>query len=293
MAIRIPTSDQSKIFLGSQEIGAVYVGANKVWPDAPTSQFILTHTKQTGFTIYIACSTYNLVTINWGDGTNTIVSSAGNKAHSYSSSGSHNVIITGDLTKVTIFRCNSMLVNSITLTPDCLNITDLQLSTNLLSALDLSMCTKLITFYCQSNTSLSDLIMPSTLINTATRNFALFSTAISSYVNPSGAVDFGKLFLNTNTFLENVDVSNVINCSELFCYGCPLVNAMVMNFQSVNTIRLNNNGFSQIEVDALLANLVDISTRDASCTLYIQNGNANPSTFADIATLINRGWTVY
>jgi uncharacterized protein (TIGR02145 family) len=38
MAIKIGTVDldQSKIYIGTQEIGAVYVGANKVWPpDAP------------------------------------------------------------------------------------------------------------------------------------------------------------------------------------------------------------------------------------------------------------------
>ena len=83
MAIRIPTSDQSKIFLGSQQIGAVYVGANKVWPDAPTEQFTIVHTKQTGFTITVGCSTYNLVTINWGDGTSTVVTSGIANAHNY------------------------------------------------------------------------------------------------------------------------------------------------------------------------------------------------------------------
>lgn len=52
MAIRIPTTDQSKIFLGSQEIGAVYVGANKVWPDAPAQE-----------TVVIAGETYNVITV--------------------------------------------------------------------------------------------------------------------------------------------------------------------------------------------------------------------------------------
>lgn len=44
MAIKIGTVDldQSKIYIGTQEIAEVYVGANKVWPDAPTGEYVAT-----------------------------------------------------------------------------------------------------------------------------------------------------------------------------------------------------------------------------------------------------------
>ena len=80
MAIRIPTSDQSKIFLGSQEIGAVYVGANKVWPDAPVidpNAFIMRISVSAGQTIIISfyqTSIYNGI-IDWKDGTKSLITS--------------------------------------------------------------------------------------------------------------------------------------------------------------------------------------------------------------------------
>lgn len=379
MAIRIPTSDQSKIFLGSQQIGAVYVGANKVWPDAPTEQFKIVHTKQTSFTITLVCSSYNLVTINWGDGTSTIVNNSTAKSHTYSSPGTFTVTITGDLTKITEFTCNNQLASSIVLVADCINISTFNVQFNVITSLDLSFLTKLTTFNCTWMASLTSLTMPTSVINTSTRNYYMNNTGISSYCNPIGATTFNYFNiyscpnitnLNLNSLiscydltastcpnLASVNISNLTSCHslylqstgiydlttafsscvDLFTFSCPNLtnlnlssltncsnlntktctnlaivnidnlkigsinasactnlNPPTLNYTSIGSINLQDDYFTQSEVDGVLSNCLTISNSDASCVLNLGGNNAKPSTsgYATKAALTAKGWTV-
>ena len=104
MAIKIGTVnlDQSKIYIGTQEIGAVYVGANKVWPDAPAvdpNAFIMRISVTAGQTITIPfynTTGYNGV-INWKDGSTSTITTYNDadRVHSYAAAGDYDIEFTG------------------------------------------------------------------------------------------------------------------------------------------------------------------------------------------------------
>jgi hypothetical protein len=101
MAIRIPTSDQSKIYYGTQEIGAVYVGANKVWPDSSVNPnaFIMRVTvgaRQTITIPFFNTAGYDGV-IDWKDGSMSTITAYddADRVHLYADAGDYDIEFTG------------------------------------------------------------------------------------------------------------------------------------------------------------------------------------------------------
>jgi hypothetical protein len=243
MAIRIPNSDQSRIYIGTQEIGAVYVGANKVWPDTVASIFQIVHNKQTNFTVYFTCSTYNTVTINWGDGSSFLISGAGNRVKTYASPGTYTVTITGDLTKITAFRCNTQQASELQFHPDCYNITEIQAYANSFSSLDISMCTKILTLYSYNNSSLTNLTMPISVSTSGNRSIRLYSTGITSFTMPSGVTAISDFLCYSCNSITSVNLGSVVTATgQIMIYSCGALTSFNLNSLTTSvTIGIFNN----------------------------------------------------
>ena len=126
----------------------------------PAAPITLTTTKQIGFTIRLYCSTYNTITINWGDGNSQLVANSTAIVYNYAEAGEHTVTITGDESKIARFYCQNMEVTSIVFADDCdlSNCTYLVLDRNLYSDLTIpdtfSSCTTFYAHTCPNLTSL-------------------------------------------------------------------------------------------------------------------------------------------
>lgn len=269
------------------EINAVYHMGVKVWPDVPTEQFTIVHTKQTGFTITVGCSTYNLVTINWGDGTSTVVTNGTAKTHNYAASGTYNVVITGDLTKITSFLCNDQLASSIILTSDCFNITTFRCYSNTLTNLDVSYLERLTIFEITYNATLSNLVMPISVIPIGLCDYKINNTAITSYIHPEGASSCSYFYAQSNPNLENIDVSSLTSCTRFYAYSNPnLVNIDVSSLTSCTYFTVYTTALTSLNVSNLTscsyfhvylsANLSNININSlTSCTYFHAYGCPN------------------
>ena len=241
----------------------------------PTSFYMVT-TKQTNFSLSLTCSTYNTVTIDWGDGTTTLVNS-NMKTHTWSSGGSHVVTVSGDLSKVTVIICNAQ------------NLTELNLPSGL---------TNLSTLNCNSN-QLTSLILPSGLITM--NSLACSSNQLTSLILPSGLTTISVLNCFSNKLTNLTLPSGLTTLNSFQCYSNPnLTPPNISNLRTVDAMYFDRCGFNQSEVDNMISQALTISGFDTSCTFEVDNtttGGVNNSTpsatgLANIATLRSRGWTV-
>lgn len=207
MAIRIPTTDQSKIFLGSQEIGAVYVGANKVWPDAPLidpNAFIMRISVTAGQTITIpfyATTGYN-GTIDWKDGTTSTITTYNDvdSVHTYVAAGDYDIEFTGSFPRIYYYSTTATIRGVVKGVLQWGNVNMVSLD----QAFD--SCSN---FYLLPE----NITTPSNLLNTGSQCF--YGTKITSAIIPNTVTQIG-----VQTFLQ-----------------CPLTSVVIPS--SVTTIGLN------------------------------------------------------
>jgi len=101
MPIRLGASTPSRIYLGSNEIAAAYIGATQVWPEGFDPAIMVLTMATTGATaeqrtVRIPFASTNLnVSIDWGDGTVTNHVLAANPEHVYGSEGTYTIQVTG------------------------------------------------------------------------------------------------------------------------------------------------------------------------------------------------------
>jgi PKD repeat protein len=155
--------------------------------EVPQQQMSLTHTKQTSFTLSMGCSTYNTVTIQWGDGTSTVVANS-NQVHTYAAAGTYTVTMTGDLSNITQFHCQGQQVTGISLSPLLENIESLSVNSNLFPSLVIpETCVKLNFISCFGNMTLTDFQPNQKLIAGRSINFYVSQTGIKHLYFPTTA----------------------------------------------------------------------------------------------------------
>lgn len=189
MAIKIGTvdADQAQIYVGTQEIAEVYIENTKVWPDVPAEAFMFKSTKQTNLVVSVICSVYNTVTINWGDGTTTLVNDSNPKSHTYATAGEHTINIVGDLTKITKFYASTQSIFEINLHSDLINLETILVEYNTFTSLIIpETCVKLGHVTVSNNTYLTD-FQPNQLLEPGINiNFYVTNTSIKHLYYPTG-----------------------------------------------------------------------------------------------------------
>jgi hypothetical protein len=235
-------------------------------------------TKQTDFSLTLGCSQYNTVTIEWGDGTNTLVNNGSAKLHTWVTGGNHTVIVRGLLNKITDITCSGQ------------NLIELNLNDKINS---------LNTLQCYSN-QLTSLILPSGL--TTMNQLSCSSNQLTSLTLPSGLTTLQILGCEFNQLTSLTLPSTLTTMQYLYCYSnASLIPPTFSNIITVTGIQLHRCGFDQTEVDNIISQCITISNSDTACILSLDNGglggavNSAPSAagLANIATLQSRGWTVY
>ena len=226
MAIKIGTvdADQAQIYVGTQEIAEVYIGNTKVWPDVPAEAFMIKTTRQTNFTITVNCIVYNTVTINWGDGTTTLVNDGNPKSHTYAAPGEHTVNIIGDLTQITLFHAPSQYIFEVNLHSDLINLASLSLGYNTFASLIIpETCVKLGYVIVSSNTYLTD-FQPNQILEAGINiNFYVQNTSIKHLYYPtSGGANHlvNGQFTNMNELLT-VDFTGIEYLTHNYFYFGP------------------------------------------------------------------------
>jgi hypothetical protein len=292
MAIRIPTSDQSKIYIGTQEIGAVYVGANKVWPDAPVSQFRIVHSKQTNFQITITCSTYNTVTINWGDGSTELVNNGTYRVHTYSTAGNHEITVTGIFTNIIGVSCYDQFISQLQFHAEMNNVTSIYVGGNSFSTFDFSMCTKFLNLGLNVLPSLTTIIQPTSVSTSGSRSINIQGSALTSYSLPGGITTLSSFlarscssltsinlyglttvtdsvqFYSCNSLIS-VNLGSLVNCSGyIYGYSCPQL--ISVNISSLQTV-------GDLYIYATACKTINISTIQTATSIYLVTNGANQS----------------
>ena len=102
MPIRLGASTPSRIYLGSNEIAAAYIGATQVWPEGPVydpAAMVLTMAttgateEQRTVRIPFAAHAALNIDIDWGDGNTDVGVNAANPEHVYAAEGVHTYTI--------------------------------------------------------------------------------------------------------------------------------------------------------------------------------------------------------
>lgn len=209
MSIKIGTvdADQAQIYVGTQEIAEVYIENTKVWPDVPGEAFMFKSTKQTNLVISVICSVYNTVTINWGDGTTTLVNDSNPKSHTYATAGEHTINIVGDLTQITQFNAPTQSIFEINLHSDLINLASLLVGYNTFTSLIIpETCVKLGYVTVAYNTYLTD-FQPNQLLEPGINiNFYVANTSIQHLYYPTGGGANHLINGQFNNMLELLDV---------------------------------------------------------------------------------------
>jgi hypothetical protein len=239
---------------------------------------LLQTTKQTNFSISITCSTYNTVTIDWGDGTETVVKNNVNKIKTWASGGTQTVKIIGDLSKVLGIMSNSQNLTLLEFPESVVNLNNL---------------------ICEGN-QLTSLTLPSGI--TTMNNLYCSSNQLTSLTLPSGITTMNNLRCNNSPSLTSVNLSNLqsIGTLDLSSNASLKANVDITGLTSVTTISFAYNGASSAEVNAALARALIVAQSDASCTFTIGNwgtgaaANQDPTGqgFIDRITLQSIGWIV-
>lgn len=228
MAIKIGTvdADQAQIYVGTQEIAEVYIGNTKVWPDVPAEAFMFKSTKQTNLVISVICSVYNTVSINWGDGTTTLVNDSNPKSHTYATAGEHTINIVGDLTKITQFNAPTQSIFEINLHSDLINLASLLVGYNTFTSLIIpETCVKLGHVTVSNNTYLTD-FQPNQLLEPGINiNFLVANTSIKHLYYPTGGGANHLINGQFTNMLELLDVDftgiEYLTHTHFYFSSCP------------------------------------------------------------------------
>jgi hypothetical protein len=292
-------SNWSGVYVGEKEMKAIYVGDKLVW-DKPTPYEIdtvfLTTTKQTDFTIVIACSQYNTVTIDWGDGTSTLVDDGNAKTKTWSAGGTQTVTITGDMSKITAFECESQNVTSLHLSDLLFNMTVLFVTDNQLTEINLpDQLVSLSIFSCSynqltsltlpsglttvdllcDNNQLTSLTLPSGL--TTMSIFSCSSNQLTSLTLPSGLTTMSNFYCNSNQLTSLTLPSGLTTMSIFSCSSNQLTSlTLPSGLTTMSSFSCSSNQLTSLTLPSGLTTL--------SSLLAYNNPNLTPPTISNITS---------
>jgi hypothetical protein len=333
MAIRIPTSDQSKIFLGSQEIGAVYVGANKVWPDAPLidpNAFIMRISVTAGQTVTIPffnTKGYN-GTINWKDGSTSTITSYNDsrRTHTYATAGDYDIEFSGTFKgfyfnnsgdKVIVKRIIQWGNIGMTFTNyafmGCSNLSDLGDFENYSSVTSIgvncfSRCTSLtsvtipssvtsIGFSCFYNcTSLTSVTIPSSVTSIGDSCFSR-CTSLTSVTIPSSVTSIGVSCFYNCTSLTSVTIPSSVTSIGVNCFSsCTSLTSVTIPSSVTsldNSCFYNCTSLTSVTIPSSVTSLGDYCFYNCTHMLSYYVNPTTPPTSGSSALYGAPGWKIY
>lgn len=210
-------------------------------PPAPPESFYVKTTKQTSFTITLLCSVYNKVTINWGDGTSTLVNSSAAKTKTYTVAGEYTVTIAGELYRITSFTCNNQSVTEFGLHSELINLTKIDLG---------------------NNTSLAgQVFIPETLsklvyISFAYTNITYFECLATLPQSSSLLLDFQSC-----PYLETFKANYVVVAGNIYVRFTPLTTFEMQSLTSYMSLSANDTNLTEL-------NLPNATTNSSGTGLY-------------------------
>ena len=102
MAIKLGSTDISKLYLGSTEVTKAYLGSTEVYPVATANPFEFRVTiPSNAYTLSLPYSTTGTYsgTIDFGDGSASVTNSFANRSHTYATAGDYNIKIDGECSR--------------------------------------------------------------------------------------------------------------------------------------------------------------------------------------------------
>lgn len=234
MAIKLGSTDISKLYLGSTEVTKAYLGSTQVYPVATANPFEFRVTiPSNGYTLSLPYSTTGTYsgTIDFGDGSASVTNSFANRSHTYATAGDYNIKIDGECSRfqyqshpdrllvkeilswgiysfssINFSGCKNLIGGA-----NCLDV--INLNTTLLSQM----------FYdCENMVSIQ--FMEDWDVSAITNFFGmffdnnLFNQDLTGW-DTSSATDFSDLFRNAaiyNQPVNSFDVSNLTNLRQTF-----------------------------------------------------------------------------
>ena len=234
MAIKLGSTDISKLYLGSTEVTKAYLGSTEVYPVATANPFEFRVTiPSNGYTLslpYNGIGTYS-GTIDFGDGSASVTNSFANRSHTYATAGDYNIKIVGECSR---FQYQShpdrLLVKEILswgiYSFDVINFNgckNLIGGANCLDVINLNTTNLFQLFYdCENMVSIQ--FMEDWDVSNITLFFGmfydnnLFNQNLTGW-DTSSATDFSDLFRNAaiyNQPVNSFDVSNVTSLRQTF-----------------------------------------------------------------------------
>ena len=234
MAIKLGSTDISKLYLGSTEVTKAYLGSTEVYPVATANPFEFRVTiPSNGYTLslpYNGIGTYS-GTIDFGDGSASVTNSFANRSHTYTTAGDYNIKIDGECSR---FQYQShpdrLLVKEILswgiYSFDVINFNgckNLIGGANCLDVINLNTTSLSQMFYdCENMVSIQ--FMEDWDVSAITNFYGmfydnnLFNQNLTGW-DTSSATDFSDLFRNAaiyNQPVNSFDVSNVTSLRQTF-----------------------------------------------------------------------------
>ena len=234
MAIKLGSTDISKLYLGSTEVTKAYLGSTEVYPVATANPFEFRVTiPSNGYTLslpYNGIGTYS-GTIDFGDGSASVTNSFANRSHTYATAGDYNIKIDGECSR---FQYQShpdrLLVKEILswgiYSFDVINFNGCKNfigGANCLDVINLNTTNLFQLFYdCENMVSIQ--FMENWDVSNITLFFAmfydnkLFNQNLTGW-DTSSATDLSDLFRNAaiyNQPVNSFDVSNVTSLRQTF-----------------------------------------------------------------------------
>jgi len=202
MALKLGTGTPSRLYKGTTEINRAYLGTNLVWNNWDFEiQIQMAAPKLTFDLGYNSGGTYT-GTIYWGDG-NTSTNSFANRSHTYSTGGTYNIKIAGQISDVNFDDYGGAIYKLIAFGKETFTSIRFKGCVNL-STSDLKDTLKI------SGTTLDDLFKDCTSITSVPFINEWDVSSVTSMVQTFRGMT------NWDDSLSNWDVSNVTNFSAIF-----------------------------------------------------------------------------
>jgi len=102
MAIKLGSTDISKLYLGSTEVTKAYLGSTEVYPVATANPFEFRVTiPSNGYALSLPYNSTGVYsgTIDFGDGSTPVSNTYANRSHTYATAGDYNIKINGECSK--------------------------------------------------------------------------------------------------------------------------------------------------------------------------------------------------
>ncbi len=272
MALKLGTGTPSKLYKGTTEINRAYLGTNLVWNNWDFEiQIQLSAPKLTFALGYDSGGTYT-GTIYWGDGS-TSTNSYANREHTYSTGGTYNIKIAGQISDLNFDDYASAVYKLIAFGKETFNAIRFQNCLNL-STSDLKDTLKI------NGISLNNLFRDCTSITTIPfinewdvssvtsmrhtfNGVTSFNDSLSNW-DVSNVTDFRYCFAYTSSYNTSVnawDTSSATDMRVMFAFSA--YNQSLSNFDTSNVTLMtsmfqSNTAFNQ-ELDWDFSSITDMS----------------------------------